>query len=70
VLAPDLATADDLATRAQQLGIPVVELERADGRHSPALLIRPDGHLGWRGTNGGEMVGWLQRCIVGDKTPA
>jgi FAD binding domain len=28
VLAPDLATADDLATRAQQLGIPVVALER------------------------------------------
>jgi 4,5-epoxidase len=69
-LAPDWATADDLATSAQQLGIPAVALGRADSRHPPALLVRPDGHLGWRGTNGGDMVGWLQRCIVGEKTPA
>lgn len=67
VLAADLATAEDLATSAQQLGIPVVALGRADGRHSPALLIRPDGHLGWGGTRGRDMVAWLQRCIVGER---
>jgi 4,5-epoxidase len=70
VVGPDLATAEDLATRAQQVGIPAVALCRADGQYSPALLVRPDGHLGWRGTNGRDMVEWLQRCIVGEKSTA
>jgi 4,5-epoxidase len=67
VLAADSATAENLAISAQQLGIPVVALGRAGGRQSPALLIRPDGHLGWGGTRGRDMVAWLQRCIVGER---
>jgi 4,5-epoxidase len=70
ILAPDVVAAKDLATRAQQLGIPVVALCPTDGRHSPAFLIRPDGHLGWRGTHGQDLVEWIQRCVVGGKPSA
>src|SRR4029453_3735226 len=67
ILAPDVVAARDLATRAQQLGTPVVALCPTDGRHSPAFLIRPHGPLGWRGTHGQGLVEWLQRCVVGGK---
>jgi 4,5-epoxidase len=65
ILAPDPATAEDLAAKARQLRIPVVALRPADRRLPAALLVRPDGHLGWRGTRGLRMVGWLQRYVVG-----
>ena len=70
LLAPNLDTAMELAADAEQLGIPAVALCPADGRHSSALLVRPDGHLGWRGTHRQDMVGWLQRCVVGGKPPS
>jgi 4,5-epoxidase len=69
ILAPDLGTAEDLAAKVQELGIPVAPLCPENGRLSSALLVRPDGHLGWRGTHGEDMVGWLQRCIVGKERP-
>jgi FAD binding domain/Aromatic-ring hydroxylase, C-terminal len=70
ILAPDPATAEDLAAKARQLGIPVVALRPANRRLPAALLVRPDGHLGWRGTRRQDMVGWLQRCIVGETPPS
>jgi 4,5-epoxidase len=70
IVGPDFTTAVDLAARTQQLGIPVVALRPVDDQLSTALLVRPDGHLGWRGSRGQDMVEWLKRCVVGGKPPA
>ncbi|MGE2691451.1 FAD-dependent monooxygenase [Mycolicibacterium pulveris] len=52
------------ATAHAHLGERVVIL-RGDGAQPDAMLIRPDGHLGWRGRTDTELAGWLQRALGG-----
>ncbi|MGV0718017.1 FAD-dependent monooxygenase [Mycolicibacterium sp. XJ662] len=50
------------ATAHAHLGEHVVTLRCANDE-TDALLVRPDGHLGWRGRSDAELTGWLQRAL-------
>lgn len=50
-------------TVQQHLGGRAVVLRRAAGRQADALLVRPDGHLAWRGREAGDLADWLRRAL-------
>jgi 4,5-epoxidase len=63
-----LIGADSLAEEARRRLGDVVAL-RGDG---DALLVRPDGHLAWRGTDAAGLQAWLDNALgtrVGALTP-
>lgn len=41
----------------------VAALTAGDPPAQPALLVRPDGHLGWRGTDPHRLTAWLDRAL-------
>ncbi|WP_019971637.1 FAD-dependent monooxygenase [Mycobacterium sp. 141] len=47
------------------LGSRVTILRQAD--RSETYLVRPDGHLAWRGTDSGQLDSWLSRTLVGGR---
>ncbi|ORA64840.1 oxygenase [Mycolicibacterium elephantis] len=51
------------ATAHAHLGEHVVELRCDDTGHAEAMLIRPDGHLAWRGSAEDKMADWLRRAL-------
>jgi 2-polyprenyl-6-methoxyphenol hydroxylase-like FAD-dependent oxidoreductase len=57
----DAALTDTASTR---LGDRVTILRRLDGGSSDAFLVRPDGHLAWRGARPEELDRWLQRALT------
>lgn len=62
LLSPDPHTA--LAdTVRQHLGDRFTVLHRVDGDQSDALLVRPDGHLGWRGRRVSRLDAWLRQAL-------
>ena len=54
---------DDMARRF--LGVRVAVLRRIGAEQSDAFLIRPDGHLGWRGRRAAELDAWLHGALRG-----
>ncbi|MFC7406668.1 FAD-dependent monooxygenase [Georgenia alba] len=58
VLVPDTGTTA-ISTR---LGDLAVALTREDGR-AETWLVRPDGHLAWRGSDPGELDTWLEETL-------
>jgi 2-polyprenyl-6-methoxyphenol hydroxylase-like FAD-dependent oxidoreductase len=47
----------------KHLGDTAVSLRRDDSADSDALLVRPDGHLAWRGLRPASMERWLHRAL-------
>jgi hypothetical protein len=47
----------------KQLGERVISLRRADAVHD-AFLVRPDGHLAWRGRRADALQRWLDRALT------
>jgi hypothetical protein len=48
----------------KHLGESVVALRRSDAAGSDALLVRPDGHLAWRGLRPASVDDWLHRALA------
>lgn len=66
VVCADNAEAERLAAAARaRLGVAVVALRPRGGDPSGAWLVRPDGHLGWRGRDLEGMTSWLDTAILG-----
>jgi 4,5-epoxidase len=61
--------ADNAAAAARaRLGVAVAALRPTGDDPSGALLVRPDGHLGWRGKDLEAMTSWLDTTILsGDR---
>jgi 2-polyprenyl-6-methoxyphenol hydroxylase-like FAD-dependent oxidoreductase len=53
-----------VAAARTYLGDRVVSLHRDDPADSDALLVRPDGHLAWRGLNPARMDRWLHMALA------
>lgn len=53
------------ATAHAHLGQRVVVLHRDEANRTEAMLIRPDGHLAWRGRAEAKLARWLQRALGG-----
>jgi 4,5-epoxidase len=45
------------------LGARAVVLRRATGEQPDSFLVRPDGHLAWRGRQAGSLADWLRRAL-------
>ncbi len=54
---------DDIAHH--YLGARLTVLRRGGAGQSDAFLVRPDGHLGWRGGQAAELEDWLHRALGG-----
>jgi 4,5-epoxidase len=69
VVCADNAGAERLAAAARaRLGVAVAALRPTGDDPSGALLVRPDGHLGWRGKDLEAMTSWLDTTILsGDR---
>ncbi|MDA4107368.1 oxygenase [Mycobacterium holsaticum DSM 44478] len=52
-----------IATAQRHLGEHVVALRRAEPDRTETMLIRPDGHLAWRGRAEPKLAGWLHRAL-------
>ncbi len=50
-------------TARAHLGDRVTVLRRSDGAQHDGYLVRPDGHLAWRGRAPEELDGWLRRAL-------
>lgn len=50
-------------TARKRLGDKVVSLRRDDAPDADALLVRPDGHLAWRGRQLARLDRWLRRAL-------
>lgn len=64
-----LGSADDPAladTARGWLGERVVVLGSGEHSRSDTMLIRPDGHLGWRGSSADGLARWLRSMLAGD----
>jgi 2-polyprenyl-6-methoxyphenol hydroxylase-like FAD-dependent oxidoreductase len=51
-------------TARKILGERAISLYRADAADADALLVRPDGHLAWRGRQPTRMDRWLHRALL------
>jgi 2-polyprenyl-6-methoxyphenol hydroxylase-like FAD-dependent oxidoreductase len=62
LLVPGTGTAL-LGTARTRLGDRVIALRRTDGTEHDTLLVRPDGHLAWRGRRPDALDTWLRRAL-------